>query len=813
MALMDPKTQAALAALKAIGKVELPKSTVRLKSLGGALGRYSSQLEERSKMSEDLLRQIGNITLADDIRKMMTGFKSKEEIIAQEEFRKAVNALDSLLSDNIKSIKDLQVEIQIAKDAGQTQYAALKEDELKRAMENLEYQDAISVRLSDALDQLGKAKTAREREFSQNRLEGVVKGEELLLKNREDAIAKLEEKYNSLTDAEKQANQQMQDQIVFLKKQSDTIKTSIFLNSKVLKQLGGGYFRKLLAKSFRGGLYGILMKGEGFDDLVENLQKDVFTKIFDPKKKRQAFIFGAESEEAQFQKAASTEAAMTAASGEVKLREEAAKAGIELTDIFSTRGSGYVHDIHTEKILLEISKMMEKMLDGKLPQSGGGSTVVAGSIGKGGGIGGFLTSIANGVKSFGNKDVLKGALGLAAIGASIIPFALGLKIMSDVPVEVILSGTAAIMGMGLTAAMLGKIQGDILKGSIAMIAIGAAAIPAAFAFSLLGNVDPGTIATSVLAIAGLSAIAFALGLLATGTGGVGAAAIAIGAGLMALIGAAFIPFAYGVSLLSGVDPNALMGIGLGLIALVPGLAAIAVMSPLLVIAGLALAGIGLAMIPMGLALRFMDTQKLNSFAETISAISKGASSLKTAAVGIAAVSAAIVAFAAATAIGAISGAVGGIVSEATEMVTGEETGPIDQILMIANRADDIMKAATAIQTLGTAIQTLASAFSSLETSSGAMDTINKLINLDATQLQTLQDVSVAMDRVMTANDRLRAENQANLSGAAAGGGAAAVMVTNNTSVGSSSMIFPTSGRNPDPSVVFSSTRYYSMIYR
>ena len=81
-------------------------------------------------------------------------------------------------------------------------------------------------------------------------------------------------------------------------------------------------------------------------------------------------------------------------------------------------------------------------------------------------------------------------------------------------------------------------------------------------------------------------------------------------------------------------------------------------------------------------------------------------------------------------------------------------------------------------------------------------------------MQTLHDVSMAMDKISSANKQLTGENQAGQLGAAAGSGAGMAIVSNNSSSSNSTAIIgsPT-GRSTDPSILFSSERYYSMIYR
>ena len=519
-----------------------------------------------------------------------------------------------------------------------------------------------------------------------------------------------------------------------------------------------------------------------------------------------------------------------------------------LTKEATTPGSLYTHDIHLEKIIKNIYDFLTKerigtsdeesgeesgeeseagILEKGMELLGGGegeevTPVAPTSSGGGGafsGITNFLGAIADGVKKFGNRDVAKGALGMALVGASVIPFALGMKQLMEVPWENILLATGAIIALSYTAVAMGKMYGDVLKGALTMLAVtGAFAIFAA-SLTLITAVDPAVIWSAVGALVAISALALGIGILATGSGGIGAAAIAIGAGLLALIGASFIPFAYGLSLLKGIDPNLLTGIGMGLLALAPGLAIMAILSPLLILAGLGLAAVGLGMLPLAFSLSLIDTEKLMALSATMNGLASSAGNLFGAAAAIVALAAAVGVFSAAMAVGGVGEAAGGLVASglnwATSKISGEEKKSVfDQIMAFASVSGDLMVAANALNMIASAIERLGTALASFSDSSSAMATIDKLINLDATQMKNLQDVSMAMEKVMSSNEKLKGEAESARMGQAVGAGAnAAMMMNNNTNIGSSTMMLPQSGRMTDPSILFSSARYYSMVYR
>ena len=491
-----------------------------------------------------------------------------------------------------------------------------------------------------------------------------------------------------------------------------------------------------------------------------------------------------------------------------------------------------------------------------------------GSVGKG--IGGFgkgigtgLAGVARGVASFGNPRVFKGALGMAAVGAALVPFAGALMLLAQVPVSTILAGTVAIMGLGLTTMMLGKMTGSIIKGSLAIGIMSVAFGVMAAAMTLISDVPPATMFSALAVVAGVAAIATALGLIATT--GVGAVAILAGAGLLAVIGAAFIPFTYALSLLENVNPDVLYAIGPALMSMLPGLigmalispllplvgagmlmlgaglalmslvdadgldaigesllklsfplALLALMSPLLGAAGWAIAGIGMGMIPLAIASNLVDKEGLEAFTMLIQTLAGSAAMIAVAALALGGMALGVIALA--TAIGVANGILA--VSEGLGDVAawlGFDPGPgiVGTVLTLAGVSDKLMVTANALNIIASALERIGTAMTSLNDSEMALETIDTLISLDATQMQTLQDVSIAMDRVMSANEKLKEEKQVQQIGGAVGQGTGAVnTIVNSSSVGGNSIVMPSpSGRNPDPSILFSGERYYSMVYR
>ena len=198
---------------------------------------------------------------------------------------------------------------------------------------------------------------------------------------------------------------------------------------------------------------------------------------------------------------------------------------------------------------------------------------------KGSKSGGFLKSIAEGVKKFGDSKVLKGAVSMALLGGSVGLLAIGLKQFNGVDFKQMGKGLIAMTGLVLLAKMLRRSTGAMLKGSLAVLALGAAMVPLAFSLNLMKDVGLGTIGVIAAALITLGVAAALLGSFVP--------LIALGALAIGLLGASLIPFAYAADLaatafgnfvpdimqLSQVDGLNLIAVGAGLAAIGAGLVA------------------------------------------------------------------------------------------------------------------------------------------------------------------------------------------------------------------------------------------------
>ena len=214
----------------------------------------------------------------------------------------------------------------------------------------------------------------------------------------------------------------------------------------------------------------------------------------------------------------------------------------------------------------------------------------------GGKTGGFLKTIADGVKKFGDNKVVKGAASLALLGGAVALAAVGLKQFNEVDFTSLIKGTLALGGLVMLTKFLGKGSTAMIKGAAAVAILGASVVPLAFGLNLMKDVGMGTLAVLGTALIGLTAAAVGMGLALPF---ILAGAVAIGA-----LGLALIPFGLGLSIVSTALPSFTESLatlsdinGKGLLTAAAGMLTFNNVN----FANLALAGVGMKAIAEGMA--------------------------------------------------------------------------------------------------------------------------------------------------------------------------------------------------------------------
>lgn len=178
------------------------------------------------------------------------------------------------------------------------------------------------------------------------------------------------------------------------------------------------------------------------------------------------------------------------------------------------------------------------------------------------GSGGGLKGLAEGLKAMGDKKVFMGIGAVALAGPAL------LLLLPGIPTLLLLAAVGAMgklieLGFRTLAngfGILGKNMKNVVTGALAMLLIGASLVPFAFALSMMTEVSWEGILAGLVFLLAAAGIVILLGLLMTS--GVGAVAILAGAAAMLIISAAFLVFAYALQALVPAAEG-LSGVGFG----------------------------------------------------------------------------------------------------------------------------------------------------------------------------------------------------------------------------------------------------------
>jgi len=176
--------------------------------------------------------------------------------------------------------------------------------------------------------------------------------------------------------------------------------------------------------------------------------------------------------------------------------------------------------------------------DSGAPDDGGGPSLARRMID------GFNEIDMNSVlKAAGALLIISGAIWVAAKAFQEFGTVTWDGVLKGVTALGIMVGSLVVMSKTLTGSMT-----DLLKASAALALVGAALLPAAYAFDMFADVDWGGFMFGVGALAALVGAAFLLGkIMATG---IGAKVLLAGAAAIAVLGLAMIPAAYAMDIMS-----------------------------------------------------------------------------------------------------------------------------------------------------------------------------------------------------------------------------------------------------------------------
>lgn len=145
------------------------------------------------------------------------------------------------------------------------------------------------------------------------------------------------------------------------------------------------------------------------------------------------------------------------------------------------------------------------------------------------------------------KAGLNSSKGLLILGASLGAIGLSLKLFSKISWSDVGKGIAALTGLSVAATILSKSGASFLKGALSIAALGASLIPLSYALDMMSGVDWNTLGIAATALSGLAVIGGILGLAAP--------TLITGSVAIAALGASLIPLSFALKTITGISPK------------------------------------------------------------------------------------------------------------------------------------------------------------------------------------------------------------------------------------------------------------------
>jgi hypothetical protein len=212
-----------------------------------------------------------------------------------------------------------------------------------------------------------------------------------------------------------------------------------------------------------------------------------------------------------------------------------------------------------------------------------------------------LTAFGESFKQIGNT-LVKAAVSLLIVAGALGLTAISLKQFAGVPWDDASKGLGVFTGMMIGLAGLSQLKGSLIKTAGALAGVAGVLALSAFSMKLFANTDFDAVWTGVKILGAIMGGLVAMGILLSGPQ---IAFVAAATGIMALVGVALIPFAYGIKLLSGIKWNMFDGIFTALAKLAAGTALLSLAIP-------GMLAFAIAGIPFALSMMVLSKVKWNS---------------------------------------------------------------------------------------------------------------------------------------------------------------------------------------------------------
>jgi hypothetical protein len=193
-------------------------------------------------------------------------------------------------------------------------------------------------------------------------------------------------------------------------------------------------------------------------------------------------------------------------------------------------------------------------------------------------------------------NVLKASIGMVALSVGLIGLALGLSVFEEVSLINVLVAAAAIALIGGAAVLIGNMGvGGMLKGALGIAAIGLSLIPLSIGLEIISEVSMKTVLTAAAAIALIGGAGFLIGSFGLGP-------ILLGALGIAALGLALMPLAIGLSMMSEIGMDTIGVLAVSLVTLALAALGMGIIAPIILMGALAIAALGVSLIPLAFAL-------------------------------------------------------------------------------------------------------------------------------------------------------------------------------------------------------------------
>jgi hypothetical protein len=213
-----------------------------------------------------------------------------------------------------------------------------------------------------------------------------------------------------------------------------------------------------------------------------------------------------------------------------------------------------------------------------------------------------MVGIAKGIEGFFKNisygTILKAAAALALLGASLIPAAYALNMFGEVEWSSVAKGFVTLGGLALLGYAIGKASDSMLKGAFAIAVLGTSLIPAAYALQMFAEVEWESLAKAGVALVGLGAAGAILGSMSN--------QMLKGALAIAALGASLIPAAYALQMFADISWEDMAKAGVALAGLGVAGAVLGSFMPLMLMGAIAISALGASLIPFAFALNIMS---------------------------------------------------------------------------------------------------------------------------------------------------------------------------------------------------------------